>query len=139
MESGIGRRDGKSNFGAEVPRAIETVDVGDACDYTKPNRLPWSVDMLLIGFMWVFIGLAALVLAKPLAPGRWEDTGPAAMMAACCGAFLASSVVVLVMEGPNGYGPPTIAGTSAGIIASLIGGAVGFGGYLADASKRARA
>lgn len=96
--------------------------------------------MLLIGFMWIFIGLAALIVAKPLAgPGKWEDIGPASMMAACLGAYLASSVVILTMEGPNGYGPPSISGTAAGIIASLIGGAIGFGAYLADARRQAHA
>ena len=94
--------------------------------------------MLLIGFVWVFVGLTALVLAKPFIPGRWEDSGPAAMMAACMGAFLAGSVVVLAMEGPNGYGPPTIAGTMPGVVASVVGGLIGFGVYVADARRQAR-
>jgi len=95
--------------------------------------------MLLIGFVWIFIGLAALVLAKPLAPGRWEDTGPAAMMAACTVGYLSGSLAVLATEGPNGYGPPAIAGTMLGIVASVVGGAVGFGAYVADARRQARA
>jgi hypothetical protein len=95
--------------------------------------------MLLIGFVWIFIGLAALVLAKPLAPGRWEDTGPAAMMTACLGAYLAGSIAVLAEEGPNGYGPPAISGTMLGIVVSIIGGVIGFGVYVADARRQARA
>lgn len=94
--------------------------------------------MLLIGFFWIFIGLAALVLAKPLAPGRWEDTGPAAMFTACTGAYLAGSIAVLAVDGPNGYGPPT-AETTIGILASLIGGVIGFGAYIADARRRVHA
>ena len=94
--------------------------------------------MLLIGFFWIFIGLAALVLAKLLAVGEWEDTGPAAMFSACTGAYLAGSITVLTVEGPNGFGPPT-AQTAIGIIASLIGGAIGFGAYIADARRRAHA
>jgi hypothetical protein len=95
--------------------------------------------MLLIGFVWVFVGLAALVLAKPFSPGRWEDSGPAAMMAACMGAFLAGSVVVLAMEGPNGFGPPSIAGSWPGVVASILGGVIGFGVYVADSRRQARA
>lgn len=95
--------------------------------------------MLLIGFIWVFVGLAALVLAGPFVPGRWEDSGPAAMMAACMGAFLAGSVVVLAMEGPNGYGPPSIAGTMPGALASVVGGVIGFAVYAADSRRQARA
>jgi hypothetical protein len=93
--------------------------------------------MLLIGFFWVFIGLAALVLAKPFIPGRWEDSGPAAMMAACLGAFLAGSIVVLTIEGPNGFGPPT-GGSITGVIASILGGAIGFTVYAVDARRQAR-
>ena len=95
--------------------------------------------MLLIGFVWVFVGLAALVLAKPFAPGRWEDTGPAAMMTACMGAFLTGSIAVLVTEGPNGFGPPAFAGTMLGVVASILGGVAGFGGYIADTRRQARA
>jgi hypothetical protein len=95
--------------------------------------------MLLIGFVWIFIGLAALLVAKPLSPGKWEDMGPAAMMTSCLGAFLAGSIVILTMEGPNGYGPPSISGTAIGIIASLVGGMIGFGVYVADARRQARA
>lgn len=94
--------------------------------------------MLLIGFVWVFIGMAALVLAKPLAPGRWEDSGPAAMMAACLGSYLAGSIGVLAIEGPDGYGPPTSASTL-GIVLSVVGGVIGFGAYVADARRQARA
>ena len=95
--------------------------------------------MLLIGFVWIFIGLAALVLAKPLAPGRWEDTGPAAMMTACLGAYLAGSIAVLATEGPNGYGPPSISGTTLGILTSIVGGVIGFGAYIADSRRQSRA
>ena len=94
--------------------------------------------MLLIGFMGVFVGLAALLLAKPLVPGQWEDSGPAAMMAACLGSYLCGSIVVLAMEGPNGFGPPTIAGTMPGVLASVIGGLIGFAVYVADARRQAQ-
>jgi hypothetical protein len=94
--------------------------------------------MLLIGFVWIFVGMAALVLAKPLAPGRWEDTGPAAMMTACLGSFLGGSMGVLAVEGPNGYGPPTSAATL-GRVLSIVGGVIGFGAYVVDARRQARA
>ena len=94
--------------------------------------------MLLIGFMWVFIGLAALLLAKPLAPGRWEDSGPAAMMTACLGAYLAGSLTVLVTEWPNDFGPAFSAST-AGVVGSIVGGAIGFGMYIVDARRQAQA
>jgi hypothetical protein len=92
--------------------------------------------MLLIGFVWIFLGMAALFLAKPLVPGTWEDTGPAACMTTCLGAYLCGSIAVLAMEGPNAYGPPTIAGTGPGILASVVGGAVGFAVYIYDARRR---
>ena len=95
--------------------------------------------MLLIGFVWVFIGLAALIVAKPLAPGKWEDTGPAAMMTSCLGAYLAGSLVVLVLQGGEGFGSPPFSGTLPGIVASLIGGVIGFGAYVADARRQAHA
>jgi len=95
--------------------------------------------MLLIGFFWIFLGIAAMFLAKPLAPGAWEDHGPAATMTTCLGAYLAGSITVLAMEGPNGFGPPTIAGTGPGILASIIGGVIGFVVYIADARRQAQA
>jgi hypothetical protein len=95
--------------------------------------------MLLIGFVWIFLGMAALFLAKPLAPGTWENTGPAAMMTTCLGAYLCGSITVLAMEGPNGFGPPTIVGTGPAILASIVGGVIGFGAYMADARRQANA
>ncbi len=95
--------------------------------------------MLLIGFVWIFLGIAAMFLSKVLARGPWEDTGPAAVMTTCLGAYLCGSITVLAMEGPNGFGPPTIAGTGPGILASVIGGVIGFGAYVADARRQARA
>lgn len=93
--------------------------------------------MLLIGFVWIFVGMAALVLAKPLAPGRWEDTGPAAMMTASAGSFLGGMIGVLMIEGPDGYGPPTSAALL-GTITSVVGGVIGFGVYIVDARRHAR-
>ena len=93
--------------------------------------------MLLIGFVWVFVGMAALLLAKPLAPGRWEDSGPAAMMTACLGSFLAGSMAVFATEGPNGYGPPD-SHAILGVVASIVGGAIGFGVYVVDARRQAQ-
>lgn len=95
--------------------------------------------MLLIGFSWVLIGTVAGVVAKLLIPGRWEDAGPVAMMTATLGAFLGGGVAVLAVEGPRGYGPPTMAGWELGLIGSLIGGAIGFAVYAVDARRTARA
>ena len=92
--------------------------------------------MLLIGFVWVFVGMAALLLAKPLVPGRWEDSGPAAMMTACLGSFLAGSIGVFAEKGPNGYGPPDST-AYLGVVLSVIGGVIGFAVYVVDARRQA--
>jgi hypothetical protein len=94
--------------------------------------------MLLIGFVWVFVGMAALVLAKPLVPGRWEDSGPAAMMTASLGSFLGGSIGVFALEGPNGYGPAASTATL-GVVLSIIGGVIGLAVYVVDARRQARA
>jgi uncharacterized membrane protein YeaQ/YmgE (transglycosylase-associated protein family) len=94
--------------------------------------------MLLIGFIWVFVGMAAAMLARPLVGGRWEDSGPAAMMTASMGAFVGGSLAVLMVDGPNGFGPP-LAEATVGIIGSLVGGAIGFFGYIFDAKRAATA
>lgn len=94
--------------------------------------------MLLIGFIWCFVGMAAAILAKMFVPGRWEDSGPAAMMAASMGSFLAGSIAVLAVDGPNGFGPP-LAEATVGITASIIGGVIGFAAYVMDARKQLQA
>ena len=94
--------------------------------------------MLLIGFVWVFVGMAALVVAKPLVPGRWEDSGPAAMMTACLGSFLAGSIGVFAEVGPHGYGPSD-SHAILGVVLSIIGGVIGFAVYVVDARRQARA
>src|SRR5438046_1536713 len=107
----VGASEGRANRAWQVGRWSEASRMpkppsrsgGPAVDgrgrpgYTSGTGILRRRELLLIGFVWVFVGLAALVLAKPFSPGLWEDSGPAAMMAACMGAFLAGSVVVLAM------------------------------------------
>jgi hypothetical protein len=91
--------------------------------------------MLLIGFVWCLVGMGAAVLAKFFVPGRWEDSGPAAMMAASLGSFLTGSIAVLSVDGINGFGPP-LAESAVGLVASIIGGVLGFGAYVVDLRKQ---
>ncbi|HEX3146833.1 MAG TPA: hypothetical protein VHR66_01955 [Gemmataceae bacterium] len=95
--------------------------------------------MLLIGFVWCLIGVAACIVSRSFVPGRWEDSGPVAMMVASAGAFIGGTGTVILMEGPNGYGPPAVAGTMPGIVASIVGAVVAFGIYAADAKRSAAA
>ena len=68
--------------------------------------------MLLIGFMWLFVGMAAAATVKYVIPTRWDDSGPVAIVVAAAGAFFASFPVIIYYEGINGYGPPTTSGTA---------------------------
>src|SRR3954447_26306406 len=63
----VGKQPGCRTAGPSLAPPSVDGDVGTA--YTYRNRTLRRRDMLLIGFVWIFIGLAALVLAKPFAPG----------------------------------------------------------------------
>jgi uncharacterized membrane protein YeaQ/YmgE (transglycosylase-associated protein family) len=95
--------------------------------------------MLLIGFVWCLVGVLAGIVSKSFVPGRWEDSGPVAMLVASAGSFLGGTSVIFVMEGRDGYGPPTINGTMMGLIGSLVGAVVAFGIYATDARRAAQA
>lgn len=94
--------------------------------------------MLLIGFVWCLVGVAVAIVSRSFVPGRWEDSGPVAMLVASSGAFVGGTTVVFLAEGRDGYGPPAINGTMMGIVGSLVGAAVAFGMYVADARRTAK-
>jgi hypothetical protein len=91
--------------------------------------------MMLIGFVWIFVAMGASLISKMFVPGRWEDSGPAAFMTAGMGSFLAGTIAVLAVDGPNGYGPP-LAQSTFGLTASILGGVVGFLAYVYDARRQ---
>jgi len=93
--------------------------------------------MLLIGFVWCLVGVLAGIVSKSFVPGRWEDSGPVAMLVASAGAFIGGTTVVFITEGRDGYGPPSINGTMLGIVGSLVGAVLCFGMYAADARRTA--
>jgi hypothetical protein len=94
--------------------------------------------MLLIGFTWIFIAMAAGLVAPYVFRGPWAEHGPAAMFAASVGAFLGGSVGAALSAGPVGYTSTSEMPTTLGLIFSVVGGALAFGMYAADARRQAR-
>ena len=93
--------------------------------------------MLLIGFTWIFIAVAAGLLSPYFLPGVWADHGPTAMFAASVGAFLGGCVGAAIVAGPHGYTSVSEMPTTWGLALSVAGGIVGFAGYVVDARKNA--
>jgi hypothetical protein len=93
--------------------------------------------MLLIGFSWIFIAVAAGLLTPYFLPGVWADHGPTAMFAASVGAFLGGSIGAAISAGPHGYTHVSEMPTTLGLILSVAGGIVGFAGYVIDVRRNA--
>ena len=93
--------------------------------------------MLLIGFMWIFIAVAAGLAAPYFFRGPWADHGPTAMFAASFMAFLGGSVGAAISAGPHGYTSVAEFPATLGIALSIVGGVVGFAMYVIDARKSA--
>jgi FtsH-binding integral membrane protein len=90
--------------------------------------------MLLIGFTWIFVAMAAGILVCFVFRGRpWEDTGPAAIMVAAVGAFFGSFVAAYVF---SPIGDPSSPAVGAGVICSVLGGFGAFALYVIDVRRR---
>jgi hypothetical protein len=93
--------------------------------------------MLLIGFTWIFVAMAAGILVCFVFRGRpWEDTGPASILVAAVGAFFGSFFAAYAF---SPLGDPSSPAVVAGVICSLIGGFGAFGLYVMDVRRRATA
>ena len=88
--------------------------------------------MLLIGFTWIFIAVAAGLVAPYVFRGPWAEHGPTAMFAASVGAFLGGSVGAAISAGPHGYTSVSEMPTTLGLTLSVVGGIVAFAMYVAD-------
>ena len=88
--------------------------------------------MLLIGFTWIFIAVAAGLVVPYVFRGAWADHGPTAMFAASLGAFLGGSVGAAISAGPHGYTSTSEMPTTLGLTLSVAGGIVAFAMYVAD-------
>jgi hypothetical protein len=94
--------------------------------------------MLLIGFTWIFIAVAAGLVAPYVFRGPWAEHGPTAMFAASVGAFLGGSVGAAISAGPHGYTSVSEMPTTLGLILSVVGGIVAFGMYTMDVRMQTR-
>jgi hypothetical protein len=88
--------------------------------------------MLLIGFTWIFIAVAAGLVAPFVFRGPWADHGPTAMFAAGAAAFLGGSIGAAIAAGPHGYTSVAEMPATLGIILSIVGGVIGFAAYAMD-------
>ena len=88
--------------------------------------------MLLIGFTWIFIAIAAGLVAPYVFRGPWADHGPTAMFAASFTAFLGGSLGAAFSAGPHGYTSVSEMPTALGLILSVVGGISGFAMYAMD-------
>ena len=93
--------------------------------------------MLLIGFMWIFIAVAAGLLTPLVLRGPWADHGPTAMFAAGAVAFLGGSIGAAIVAGPHGYTSVAEMPATWGIILSIVGGIIGFAAYVMDVRQNA--
>lgn len=91
--------------------------------------------MLLIGFTWIFIAVAAGLVIPYVLPGPWAEHGPTAMFAASVGAFLGGSVGAAISAGPHGYTSVAEFPATLGIALSIVGGVVGFAMYVMDVRR----
>jgi hypothetical protein len=95
--------------------------------------------MLLIGFMWIFIAVAVGLLVPFVLRGPWADHGPTAMFAASVGAFLGGSIGAAIVAGPHGYTSVSEMPATWGIVLSIVGGLIGFAGYVMDVRRNTKA
>ena len=95
--------------------------------------------MLLIGFTWIFVAMAAGILVRFVVRGPWEAAGPAAIMVAAVGAFFGSVFASLVFTPPVPSEDPSSPAIVPGIIFSVLGGFGAFAAYIFDFRRRANA
>ena len=95
--------------------------------------------MLLIGFTWIFVAIAAGILVHYLLPGSWDQTGPLAIMVASVGAFFGSVLSSLVFTPPVPTEDPSSPAMVPGIILSILGGFGALALYVVDVRRRAHA
>jgi hypothetical protein len=95
--------------------------------------------MLLIGFTWIFVAIAAGILVHYLLPGSWDTTGPLAIMVASVGAFFGTVLASLVFTPPGRLEDPSSPAMVPCIVLSLLGGFGAFGLYVFDVRRRAHA
>ncbi|HJZ92090.1 MAG TPA: hypothetical protein VKE40_14540 [Gemmataceae bacterium] len=94
--------------------------------------------MMMVGFSWIFIGLAAGFLAPLVVPGRRDAQLPVAMLVACTGAFMGALFSSIVFNSPDRTGKPDVVPEWTGLIMSIVGGAVAFGFYVATMRRPAQ-
>src|SRR5262249_7424358 len=87
--------------------------------------------MMMVGFSWLFIGLAFGLSAPLFVPGRRDAQLPVAMLVASTGAFMGALFSSIVFDSPDRTGKPSIYPEWPGLILSIVGGAVAFGFYVA--------
>jgi len=86
--------------------------------------------MILIGFTWIFVALAAGFLATSAMPGRtWDHVGPLAIMVASTGAFFGSVLAYFLFTPPGRFEDPSSPAIGAGVLFSILGGLGAFGAY----------
>jgi drug/metabolite transporter (DMT)-like permease len=96
--------------------------------------------MLLIGFTWIFVALAAGVLATYAVPGRtWDHVGPLAILVASTGAFFGSLFSYFVFTPPGRLEDPSSPAMVPGIILSLVGGFGAFAAYAFSERRKSTA
>ena len=95
--------------------------------------------MILIGFTWIFVAIAAGLVVRYVIPGSWDHTGPLAFMVAGFGAFSGSVVASLLFTPPGRYEDPSTPAMVPGIVMSIVGGLLAFGLYAFDARRQQQA
>lgn len=96
--------------------------------------------MLLIGFTWILVALAAGVLATYVMPGRpWDHVGPLAIMVASVGAFFGSLFSYSVFTPPGRFEDPSSPAMVPGIILSIVGGFGAFAAYAFSERRKSTA
>jgi drug/metabolite transporter (DMT)-like permease len=93
--------------------------------------------MLLIGFTWIFVAIAAGILVRFLVPGPWEASGPLAIMVAAVGAFFGSVFASLAFTPPGRFEDPSSPAMIPGIVLSLVGGFGAFAAYAYSVRRQA--
>jgi hypothetical protein len=92
--------------------------------------------MLLIGFSWIIIACLAGMVVTKFIPGSWEDRGPTVIMLTAVGACFTSMIGNMIIDGVNGYGPPSTSAAATGVGLSVAGALVAFIAYAVDVRRQ---